>query len=363
MKRLVLLGAGHAHLIALRQFARHPLPGTEVTLITPDRWQYYSGMIPGCIAGHYGIEQCRIDVAALIAAAGGQLVLDSAFSLSPQQRQVELTSGGSVGYDLLSIDIGSQVDTQLFSDYSGQRLSIRPIDRFLQDWNQLYASAEKGRSPRLAVVGGGAAGVELALATARTFDRSPLSLITGDGGLLDGFSGRVRRLAELELARQGVALVSGRATAVNGSLQLADGRRLKTDAVIIASGARPADFVKRSGLVLNPQGFIAVDEYHRSLSHPHVFAVGDTCGRVDGALNRSGVHAVRAGPLLAANLRASLAGHAMTPFHPRRHSLYLLSCANQTAICSYGPLAFSGAWVWTLKDWIDRRFIAGFERG
>ena len=365
MKRLVLLGAGHAHLIVLREFAKSPPPDMELVLITPSPWQYYSGMLPGWISGHYTVDQCRIAVSPLVAEAGGELVLDSAVELEADRREIRLAGGERIEYDLLSIDIGSHTNLDQLQGYRGRMISVKPIETFYPQWQQLQEQSAGGRVGHLVVIGGGAAGVELAMAAANALgvgsgQGCQLSLVAGESGPLPGFNRRMQRLASQELSRLGVTLIEQRARAEEGELCLADGTRLEADAIIAATGASPARFLSNSGLTLDDQGFVLVDARHRSLSHPDVFAVGDTCSRQDRTLNRSGVHAVRAGPVLADNLRAALNGAELKPFLPRRYSLYLLACGGQSAIGSYGPLTFSGRWVWRLKDRIDRQFVEGF---
>jgi NADH dehydrogenase FAD-containing subunit len=64
MKRLLLLGGGHAHVHVLHALARSPMPDTEVLLVSPFESSIYSGMVPGWVAGHYALDECRIPVAA-----------------------------------------------------------------------------------------------------------------------------------------------------------------------------------------------------------------------------------------------------------------------------------------------------------
>jgi selenide,water dikinase len=73
---------------------------------------------------------------------------------------------------------------------------------------------------------------------------------------------------------------------------------------------------------------------------------------------RSGVYAVRAGPVLADNLRRALAGQPLRVYVPQRRALYLLATGPRHAVASWGPLTLAGDWVWRWKDRIDRRFIA-----
>ena len=62
MKKLVIIGGGHAHVEVLHQFGLRRLPGVEITLVSPDRHTPYSGMLPGLVAGHYTVAQCHIDL-------------------------------------------------------------------------------------------------------------------------------------------------------------------------------------------------------------------------------------------------------------------------------------------------------------
>ena len=132
---------------------------------------------------------------------------------------------------------------------------------------------------------------------------------------------------------------------------------------LIATGAQPPLWLATSGLALDAQGFLAVDACQRSTSHPQVFAAGDVCTRTDQPLARSGVYAVRAGPALAHNLAAATSGQPLQPHLPPKATLNLLSCGDRYAIATWGSFSAQGRWVWWLKNWIDKRFLARYKRG
>lgn len=143
---------------------------------------------------------------------------------------------------------------------------------------------------------------------------------------------------------------------------LEDGTLLAADCVIAATGTRAPRWLEASTLQLDAQGYIVVDRHHRSTSHSDVYAAGDVCARRDVHMARSGVHAVHAGPVLAANLLAALKGLApVKTYMPRQHSLSLLACEGRHAIASWGSFSVEGDWVWRWKDYIDRGFIARFS--
>ena len=361
MRRLLLVGGGHAHLAVLAALAARRPAGVEALLVTPSPFQTYSGMLPGWMAGHYGLPACRIDLRPLAAAAGVKLRVARVGGMDADRRCVAVTDGAHLDYDLLSLDIGSEVDLSWLGAAGERVLPVRPIAAFAAAWDAVRQAAARQSRYELVVVGGGAAGVELAMAAKYRLDRdgapAAVTLVISEAGLLPGHApGVVRRLRRL-LVRRGIALQQGHAAGTEGGLTFADGTRLPADAVIAATGARAAGWLRLSKLALDEDGYIKVSAEHRSLSHGEVFAAGDTCSRQDTALTRSGVHAVHAGPVLAHNLLAVLQGIATRPYRPRRHSLYLMAAGSKYAVASWGPWSAEGAWVWRWKDWIDRGFI------
>jgi NADH dehydrogenase FAD-containing subunit len=179
--------------------------------------------------------------------------------------------------------------------------------------------------------------------------------------LLPGFAGAVRRKAARALARQGIVVITGRMALERGTV-VAGGAALEpVDTIIAALGSAAPYWARASGLACDAAGFISVDQHQQSVSHPHIFAAGDVAARIDRPLAHSGVHAVFAGPVLAANLRAALAGEAPArAYRPRRNNLYLINTGDGRAIASYGPLVAQGRSVLRLKHWIDRRWIAKY---
>lgn len=366
MKRLVLVGGGHAHLTVLRAMAHQRPPGVELVLITPSEHQRYSGMLPGWISGHYGEFECRIDLRPLIRAAGARLILDRVVGMDAARRCVGLSDRRHVEYDLLSMDVGSETDTSWLETLGDKLLPVKPLDEFFSVWPQVLAEARARRSYRLVVVGAGAAGVEIALAAKHVFEQSGIEgrvdLVASESGMLpgqgEGVQARVRGVAE----RAGLHLHFQRGVGAGEDVLLSDGRLLQADHVIAATGARPPVWLQLSGLGLDDSGYILVDRHHRSVSHPHVFAAGDVCARHDTAMTRSGVHAVHAGPVLADNLMAVLGGKPLQVYRPRRRSLYLLACGPRYAVASWGGWSAEGQWAWYWKDWIDRRFVRRFSQ-
>jgi pyridine nucleotide-disulfide oxidoreductase family protein len=361
VKRLVLAGGGHVHLAVLQALARSPLSGVDVVLVTPVSRQAYSGMLPGWIAGHYARADLEIDLEPLARGANVTLLRDRVCAMDADRRCVSLSNGRTLDFDMLSLDVGSDIDTSGLETLGDRLLPLRPLGEFMTRWQGMLTDARRSRGFRVAVVGAGAAGVEVALAVRHAFHRERIDgevcLVAPRDKFLVGHGPGARRRLAGWARRLGVVLRDGHAVGDRERLLFADGSTLPTDCVIAATGAAAPSWLKGGGLELDPQGYVAVDSRHRSLSHAHVFAAGDVCSRDDPNFARSGVHAVRAGPVLAGNLAAVLSGGRLREYRPRRRSLYLLACGPRSAVVSWGNLSAGGAWAWRWKDHIDRRFV------
>ena len=366
MKSLVLVGGGHAHLSVLEALGREKPAGVETVLITPARFQVYSGMLPGWMAGHYNQSQCEIDLHPLAKSARIQLVPERITAVDAGNRRLRMADGRHLDYDLLSLDVGSETDVSSLEGAGEKLLPVKPLDGFFEAWPKIVEEARRKPAYRLVVVGGGAAGVELALAAQAVFARAgangKVEMVVSESGLLVGHAQSVKRRVAKYLAKAGVIVYSLQGSGTQAGIMLSDGTLLSADRVLAATGACAPRWLSSSGLALDARGYIAVDEFNRSESHAEVFAAGDVSARQDVAVGRSGVHAVYSGPVLANNLLAAIRGGPMRTYLPRRHSLYLLACGPRYAIASWGRWSAEGRWVWHWKDRIDRGFVRRFEK-
>ena len=364
MTRLVLVGGGHAHLFVLRELARRRPAGVEVTLVTPYERQLYSGMVPGWIAGHYTLSDLAIPLQPLAQAASARLLVDRIVALDPLAREAMTARGETLPYDLISLAAGSEIPTTI-EGADRWAVPVRPLEPFVTTWSLLGPRLAEADRPCITVVGAGAGGVEIALAIAYAMraagNGTQIHLISG-GALLPGHGERARELVRASLVQAQVRLLDSTVVRIDSDhVDLSEGASLPSDLTVLAYGAAPAPWIAASGLQLDDSGFIAVDRALRSVSHGSVFAAGDLATVVSSPQPRSGVYAVRAGPLLADNLIRQLQGAPLRSARGQRTALYLLATGPQRAIASWSTLAWSGQWVWRWKDRIDRRFIARFN--
>jgi len=359
---LVLVGGGHAHVHVLKAFGMRPLPGLRVTLVSREAETPYSGMLPGLVAGACTIDQAHIDLRRMAGRTGVRFVQAAITGIDRANRRVLFADRPPLPYTLLSLNTGAEPPLAGIPGAVDHAIPVKPVNRFLAGWAR-FAGMERSAPPHVVVVGGGAAGVELALAlrarmAADGMGTPPVTLVAR-GRALDGFPEGARRRLLAALARHCITLLDGAAvTAVrDGAVRLDDGRWIGCDVTVWATGVGAPDWLARTGLPLDPQGFVAVDATLRSIDDPAIFAAGDIAAMRGQPRQKAGVFAVRQGPPLAANLRRALLGKPLRPFRPQRDFLRLVGTGDGRAVAARGPLAAEGAWVWAWKQRIDRRWM------
>ncbi len=345
MTRLVLLGGGHAHALVLLKLRDFVSKNLSVTLVTPSPAHVYSGMVPGVIAGHYAAADAQIDLARLARNAAVELVQGRVARLDLDRKRVELESGDALDYDVASLNLGSMPE-----GVGGLAIPVKPFESFFARWRDVLENGPG--APRIAVVGAGAGGVELAMAMKYALDRR------GTGGSVALYSERnVFAPAVAERIRRALA---GLAVELQAN-RLAALDEPGFDALFWVTGAAALPLLRASGLKTDARGFALVDACLRSVSHPDVFAAGDTASLEGMSLPKSGVYAVRQGAVLVENLKRAVRGMPMLDYVPQAASLSLISCGGKHAIASRGDWSAEGKWAWRWKDWLDRRWIRKFS--
>ncbi len=368
MKRLVLLGGGHAHAEVLRSFALDPGPRPAITLVTPFPRLIYTGMVPGVVAGHYRLDECAIGIEALAQRAGATFVQSRAALVNPNEREVICSDASIVPYDVLSVDVGSQAVIGSASGVAKHAVAVRPLEGLLSGWGSVLARARAAKVTSISIVGGGAAGVELALAMDHRLRRElgasapHVRVITNTPVMLPEFPESARRRLCRRLAKRNIGMhVSSNVSEVGPDhVRLDTGIDFASDATFWAAGAGAPEWIRESGFATDTHGFLLTNDCLQSVTYREVFGAGDCAVQEARPRAKAGVFAVRAAPILAANLRAALGGGELAKFQTDPRYLALVSTGPRHAVGTWNGLAWQGGWVWRWKDRIDRRFVARY---
>ncbi len=375
LRDIVLIGGGHSHVVVLKSFAMKPIPGVRVTVICTDTHTPYSGMLPGYVAGHYDYDEVHIDLSRLAAYAGARLYRDEVIGIDRANKKVLCRQRPPVPYDHLSINIGSTPQLKPVPGAAEHAVAVKPIRQFNERWLSLLERVKQHQGKTtIAIVGAGAAGVELALAMqfrlrnelvalGRNADDVSFQVFSSTAEILPTHNARVRRRFEQVLAERGVRVHRGAAVdrVAERQLMTASGETFAADEIVWVTSAGGAAWLEQTGLSRDENGFIYVSDTLQTVTDPNVFAAGDIAHMTNYTFEKAGVFAVRMGPPLAENLRRAVAGVALEPYRPQTHWLALISTGDKYAVASRDWLGFWGAWVWRWKDWIDRRFMTKFQ--
>ena len=367
---IVLLGVGHTNAHVLRMWSMQPLEDARLTCVSNYPFVTYSGMLPAVLAGLCSPEQMEIDLVRLCTSANARLIIDSTIGLDRSSQSLLFENRPPLPFDLLSIGIGS-VPRLDIADGAGL-LPSKPMQTFLDRLQTRLQSLRDsgGDRIRIAVVGGGAGGCEVALALPAACKRlapdlnAEFSIITAAKSIGNGLRPKTARYLEEALAARGISMVTDFRVVAAHERKLVDtsGRTLECDLAIGATDASAPPLLSKLGLATNEGGFLRVRDTLQSVDCESIFVVGDTAAFDAQPIPKAGVYAVRQGPILWRNLVNSLASRPLERFRPQRDFLRLLSLGDGSAVGEYGQVTIRGRWVWRLKDWIDSRFMAMYQQ-
>lgn len=380
---LVLVGGGHAHVHVLRMLGMQPLPGVRITLVTRDVETPYSGMLPGHVAGVYSRREAHIDLNKLARVARARLIAGEVVDIDAHQKVLHLKDGRPpLPYDVLSVNVGIAPSKPV-----AYVTPVKPIAHFSAAWDALLARLDDQSVFRLVVVGGGAGGVELILAMVsrvsselRKRGRDPATalhatLVARSSELVRAHAPGARKLLTEAVKRKGVRILLAHEAVETANVKGEKVLRCSHKGSIVevpfdecawCTQAAAAPFLKRSGLDCDAGGFLRTNLRLQCLmdNEPtRVYAAGD-CASVDGHIRpKAGVFAVMAGMALYQNLVADLEGSSFVDHVPQERLLALISAGDGTCVASRGDFTLEAAWLWSLKDWIDRKWMWQYTGG
>ena len=364
-QQLLLLGTGPAHVHVLAMLAAQAIPGVQITLVGSHPHHMVFGMLPGFVTDYYTVDECVIPLQPLIERAGVRWLHNSVRGVDARSQTVQLNDGSKLHFDWLSVDVDATLNRdQIERDLPGAReqaLFVRPSEVFTALWPKLAEMGSK-QALRIAVVGDGGDGIALALAVRSRFPSAAVTLLCGPKPLAADYPPKVQqRVRSVCRLRQVTVLQDQAVRFKTGAVLLGCGAELACDVPLLAVEPQPPHWLQESGLSLNGGGFLRVDASQRSTSHSRVFGTGMGSAREGHAQVRADLDPMHTGPVLAYNLAAVIAGHALKIHAPPRATLKLLSCGDRYAIASWGRFSAQGRWVWWLKNWIDRRIVARYR--
>jgi len=356
--KIALVGAGHAHLLALPYLAKSTV-STECVLIDPGLFRY-SGMATGVLSGQYTSEQASVDPKWICERYGIKFVAQRVEQINRSTKTLNLDDGTQYTYSALSLNIGSCIERkQTCSQQIYPIKPIRELERFRSDLLN-YADCRSGEL-KFVVVGAGPSGCEVALCLSGLIKKMKLQatiVLLSRNQIAPELPLGVQNSLRQALTGANIELLENQAVRQydDKELCLESGKRIRFDMALLATGLKAPKLIETLGLAHSKSGLQVNAKLH-SPEDETVFATGDCADFLPKSLDKAGVYAVRAAPILAHNLEATIKGEALRQFEPQEKYLSIINLGDEQA------LAFRGNWHWRgymslkLKDWIDQRFI------
>ncbi|MFG1950465.1 NAD(P)/FAD-dependent oxidoreductase [Micromonospora sp. NPDC048830] len=276
--RIVILGAGYAGAFVAGNLARRLSPtDTEITVVNAEP-DFVQRLRLHQLAAGQEIKAPKL--ADVFAGTGIRLRLARVTAIDPEQQVVTVADtdgGGELGYDTLLYALGSHGDDRGVPGVAEHAFDIAARPSALRLRERLDSQGRRRGGGRVLVVGDGLTGIETATEIAESRPGLSVTLIAR-GELGARLSAGARSHLRQACDRLGVTVLEHtEVEAVEARRVLcADGTALASDATVWTAGFAVNPIAAASGLDVTENGQIVVDRTMRSVSHPNVYAAGDS---------------------------------------------------------------------------------------
>ena len=370
MKKIIFVGAGHANLEVIKSLSTQHGRDATYTLISPEKNTFYSGLLPRFILGELQSKDLAIDLERLCKLNKITFVQAMVLKIDPDKKILLASDGTTFEFDYLFLNVGG-VPTKLSTDPESEVRSVyvKPITSFVEKWREVQRECSSCRELLFAVVGGGAASIEVATALNLRLkkngaNRSRVHLFTRDMALAKNYESKVSLSLLRSLQQAGVEVHFDHDVVETKDRHLifqGEKSAFRYDFLFPILPMKSPPSIDISNIQRDSSGFVVVDSFLRA--HSNVFAAGDcTTFEPSKFLPRSGVTAVQQGRLMAFNLRHGLGAISdLKPYVPPKAQLNILLSGPSSAHAIFGKHFIAGKMALLLKNYIDNSYMKSFN--
>jgi NADH dehydrogenase len=323
---VVILGGGFGGLYTALALARSPWVKAghcQITLIDRNDHFLFTPLLYELISGELQRWEIAPSYQKLLQGTGIIFCQETVINIDLEDGLVQLNDGSQLAYRYLAIAVGCEnrwVNIPGLRDHALTFRTLADVDRLQAQLHNLEASDRQ--RIRIAVIGGGANGVELACKLSdRLGKRGEIRLIERTDNLVNGFSDGVRRASYQALGKRNVLIeLSTDVTRVE-TQRLTVCKQDQTqcdpiDLVLWTAGTQLRPWLSNLGIPPTPQGKLPVLPTLQLKNHPEVLILGDIAQIIPSArpIPATAQAAYQQAPTAARNLLALLQGKRLKKF-------------------------------------------------
>lgn len=358
----LLVGGGHAHLKLISDLKKKLSRKATILLISEDNYQYYSGMASGFLEGIYSLDEMAFNLPQMCEKDGISFLKGKVTKIDTAGKQVWIDGKQTISYQYLSLDIGSRVAKPAFALNSNKHILIKPLSslKTIKEW-MLQA---KPRDCWL-LVGGGAAGVEIAFGLRAGFEKMDnkevsIIIIHRSEDILKDYPISIRKKILQYMIKKKIHLeCSSQITHISETTATINNQTMiPYEKIIFATGPTAPGLYEGTDLQVDNKGYMLVDSSLRSISNSFVFGAGDCIGFKDHPkVKKAGVYPVRQSSFLCENLVMLDQDKQLKAYRPQHDYLSIMSLGQKEALLYYKAMHWIGPLPWKIKNWIDMKFV------
>ena len=342
IKKVVIIGGGFAGSKAARKLQNK----CDVTLIdTEDFFEYTPGILRVLVEPeHYK----KIYVMHKYYLSKTKIIVGSVERIS--DKKVFLSDGKKRDYDYLIIASGSSYAFPIKEENVF----------FAKRFKHLLEAYEKiKKSQKIAIVGGGIVGVELAAELATYYKNKEIFLVHSHSRLMERNNPKTGDYARNFLEKRGVKIIFNEKIIKTNQKRLIgkSGKTYPYDAVFFTVGITPnVEFMKNEFSRFVSKG-IKVNEYLQIDENPNIFVVGDVAGVNE---EKTAQNAEKHGKITAENILALIDGRKMNKYSPKKRMM-VISLGKHSGVIEYKGFVMGGFFPSILKALVEKRVMWGLK--
>lgn len=374
--RIVILGAGFGGLTAAKALAK----SAQVTLVDRHNFQTFLPLLYQVSTAGLAADHVAYPVRGALRNSGVHFTMGSPASVNHKDKTVTLDNGQTLPFDHLIVALGSStadfgikgvVEHTFGMKSVHDALSIRAsVMRLFEN----LCSGNEIETCEISVVGGGPTGVEMAGALAELI-RGPLRrdvpavakrmhvrLIEAGPRLLPSFHPKLSLRTKVDLEKLGVeVLLQTPVSEVHqNEIALGSGELIKSHMTVWAAGVHGAPAIRNLDLPIERER-IVVEPTLQVKGLPHIWAIGDVCGAVDGegrTLPMVAPVAIQQGKWVARQIQSLNNNEALKPFSYRDKGS-MATIGRHKAVVQVKKFKLAGPLAWLAWLWLHLFYLLG----